>query len=171
MKLLSYFLSSPQVCVRTLSKKLISYKCTNAQCLLCLFCLNVCFREVIEKRPEKFKVACLTDIKNLFYPNTEPFYAAFGNRDTDVFSYKEVGVPLNRIFTINPKGELIQEHAKTNISSYVRLGEVVDHVFPLLKRRSSCDFPCSDSFSQFTYWIEQVPLVDGQIETTDDATE
>lgn len=35
----------------------------------------------------------------------------------DVFSYKEVGVPLNRIFTVNPKGELIQEHAKTNISS------------------------------------------------------
>ncbi|XP_065112466.1 phosphatidate phosphatase LPIN1 isoform X2 [Paramisgurnus dabryanus] len=128
-------------------------------------------REVIEKRPEKFKVACLTDIKNLFYPNTEPFYAAFGNRDTDVFSYKEVGVPLNRIFTVNPKGELIQEHAKTNISSYVRLGEVVDHVFPLLKRRSSCDFPCSDSFSQFTYWREQLPLVDGQIESTDDTAE
>ena len=39
-------------------------------------------REVIEKRPEKFKVACLTDIKNLFLPNTEPFYAAFGNRGT-----------------------------------------------------------------------------------------
>lgn len=35
----------------------------------------------------------------------------------DVFSYKEVGVPLNRIFTVNPKGELVQEHAKTNISS------------------------------------------------------
>lgn len=37
-------------------------------------------REVIEKKPEKFKVQCLTDIKNLFFPNTEPFYAAFGNR-------------------------------------------------------------------------------------------
>ncbi|KAJ8410265.1 hypothetical protein AAFF_G00202460 [Aldrovandia affinis] len=60
-------------------------------------------REVIEKKPEKFKVECLTDIKNLFYPNTEPFYAAFGNRPTDVYSYKEVGVPLNRIFTVNPK--------------------------------------------------------------------
>ncbi|NWI82370.1 LPIN1 phosphatase, partial [Dryoscopus gambensis] len=71
------------------------------------------FREVIEKKPEKFKVQCLTDIKNLFYPNTEPFYAAFG----DVYSYKQVGVSLNRIFTVNPKGELIQEHAKTNISS------------------------------------------------------
>lgn len=43
---------------------------------------SLLFREVIEKRPEKFKVACLTDIKNLFLPNTEPFYAAFGNRDT-----------------------------------------------------------------------------------------
>lgn len=127
-------------------------------------------REVIEKRPEKFKVACLTDIKNLFYPNTEPFYAAFGNRDTDVFSYKEVGVHLNRIFTVNPKGELVQEHAKTNISSYARLGEVVDHVFPLLKRSSSCDFPCSDTFSHFTYWREQLPLVDGQIASTDNTT-
>ncbi|EMP32523.1 Phosphatidate phosphatase LPIN1 [Chelonia mydas] len=74
-------------------------------------------REVIEKKPEKFKVQCLTDIKHLFHPNTEPFYAAFGNRPADVYSYKQVGVSLNRIFTVNPKGELIQEHAKTNISS------------------------------------------------------
>uniref|UniRef100_A0A4W6EJ57 Lipin 1 n=1 Tax=Lates calcarifer TaxID=8187 RepID=A0A4W6EJ57_LATCA len=119
-------------------------------------------REVIEKKPEKFKVECLTDIKNLFYPNTQPFYAAFGNRPTDVYSYKEVGVPLNRIFTVNPKGELVQEHAKTNISSYARLGEVVDHVFPLKMRASSSDFPCSDTYSHFTYWREQLPRVDHQ---------
>ncbi|KAI5102094.1 phosphatidate phosphatase LPIN1 isoform X2, partial [Silurus meridionalis] len=114
-------------------------------------------REVIEKKPEKFKIECLTDIKNLFHPNAEPFYAAFGNRATDVYSYKEVGVPLNRIFTVNPKGELIQEHAKTNISSYGRLCEVVDHVFPLLIRGNTSDFPCSDTYSQFTYWREQLP--------------
>uniref|UniRef100_A0A8C1J7L6 phosphatidate phosphatase n=1 Tax=Cyprinus carpio TaxID=7962 RepID=A0A8C1J7L6_CYPCA len=119
-------------------------------------------REVIEKKPEKFKIECLTDIKNLFYPNTEPFYAAFGNRATDVYSYKEVGVPLNRIFTVNPKGELIQEHAKTNISSYERLCEVVDHVFPLLIRGNTTDFPCSDTFSQFTFWREQLPEVEKQ---------
>uniref|UniRef100_A0A8C3G101 phosphatidate phosphatase n=1 Tax=Cyclopterus lumpus TaxID=8103 RepID=A0A8C3G101_CYCLU len=119
-------------------------------------------REVIEKKPEKFKVECLNDIKNLFYPNTQPFYAAFGNRPTDVYSYKEVGVPLNRIFTVNPKGELVQEHAKTNISSYVRLGEVVDHVFPLKMRASSSDFPCSDTYSHFTYWRQQLPRVDHQ---------
>uniref|UniRef100_A0A8C7N8V4 phosphatidate phosphatase n=1 Tax=Oncorhynchus kisutch TaxID=8019 RepID=A0A8C7N8V4_ONCKI len=116
-------------------------------------------REVIEKKPERFKIECLTDVKQLFHPNTEPFYAAFGNRATDVYSYKEVGVPLNRIFTVNPKGELIQEHARTNISSYGRLCEVVDHVFPLLIRGHVSDFSCPDTFSQFTYWREQLPQI------------
>ncbi|XP_063737299.1 phosphatidate phosphatase LPIN1 isoform X2 [Eleginops maclovinus] len=113
-------------------------------------------REVIEKKPEKFKIECLTDIKQLFYPNTEPFYAAFGNRATDVYSYKEVGVPLNRIFTVNPKGELIQEHAKTNISSFVRLCEMVDHDFPLLARNEGADLPRSDTFDQ-CYWNKELP--------------
>ncbi|XP_068598491.1 phosphatidate phosphatase LPIN1 [Brachionichthys hirsutus] len=116
--------------------------------------LSALHREVIEKKPEKFKIACLTDIKHLFYPNTEPFYAAFGNRVTDVYSYKEVGVPLNRIFTVNPKGELTQEHSKTNISSFGRLCEVVDHVFPVLVRDEGADFPSSDPFDQCSYWDE-----------------
>lgn len=38
------------------------------------------FREVIEKKPEIFKIECLTDIKNLFQHNKQTFYAAFGNR-------------------------------------------------------------------------------------------
>lgn len=103
-------------------------------------------REIIEKKPEKFKIECLTDIKNLFFPNTHPFYAAFGNRESvsvpfvllyrfkfgvtleiilivffpvfqDVFAYKQVGVPVCRIFTVNPKGELILEQAKGNKTS------------------------------------------------------
>ncbi|KAM8894057.1 phosphatidate phosphatase LPIN1 isoform 2-T4 [Spinachia spinachia] len=109
-------------------------------------------REVIEKKPEKFKIECLTDIKQLFFPNTEPFYAAFGNRATDVYSYKEVGVPLNRIFTVNPKGELIQEHAKTNISSFERLCEMVDHDFPVLALQGE-----ADTFDQVNDWRQQIP--------------
>uniref|UniRef100_G3PV60 phosphatidate phosphatase n=2 Tax=Gasterosteus aculeatus aculeatus TaxID=481459 RepID=G3PV60_GASAC len=116
-------------------------------------------REVIEKKPEKFKIECLSDIKQLFFPNTEPFYAAFGNRATDVYSYKEVGVPLNRIFTVNPKGELIQEHAKTNISSFGRLCEMVDHDFPVLDLEGEADVQCADTFEQVNYWREQIPDV------------
>ncbi|XP_037546612.1 phosphatidate phosphatase LPIN1 [Nematolebias whitei] len=116
-------------------------------------------REVIEKKPEKFKIECLTDIKHLFYPNTEPFYAAFGNRATDVYSYKEVGIPLNKIFTVNPKGELTQEHAKTNIPSFARLCEMVDHVFPDLIQNKEDDIPRSDSgsFDECNYWSKTFP--------------
>ncbi|XP_024151438.1 phosphatidate phosphatase LPIN1 isoform X1 [Oryzias melastigma] len=113
-------------------------------------------REVIEKKPEKFKIECLTDIKHLFYPNSEPFYAAFGNRATDVYSYKEVGVPLNRIFTVNPKGELVQEHAKTNVSSFVRLCDMVDHVFPVLDADGEANFPHPDTLDDCNAWNKEL---------------
>ncbi|XP_039610773.1 phosphatidate phosphatase LPIN2 isoform X1 [Polypterus senegalus] len=116
-------------------------------------------REVIEKKPEKFKIECLTDIKNLFYPNKQPFYAAFGNRPNDVYAYKQVGVPVCRIFTVNPKGELIQEQTKGNKSSYSRLSELVEHVFPLLNKEQSSAFSFPE-FSSFCYWREPVPEID-----------
>ncbi|KAF5909332.1 phosphatidate phosphatase LPIN2-like isoform X2, partial [Clarias magur] len=74
-------------------------------------------REVIEKKPEVFKITCLTDIRELFNPHRQPFYAAFGNRTNDAFAYMKVGVPETRIFTVNPKGELIQENNKGHKSS------------------------------------------------------
>ncbi|XP_043075595.1 phosphatidate phosphatase LPIN2 isoform X2 [Puntigrus tetrazona] len=115
-------------------------------------------REVIEKKPEIFKIECLTDIKNLFLPNKHPFYAAFGNRTNDVFAYKEVGVPLCRIFTVNPKGELIQEQTKGNKSSYGRLSELVDHVFPLLSKEQSSAFSFPE-FSTFCFWRQPIPEI------------
>ncbi|EGW05709.1 phosphatidate phosphatase LPIN2 isoform X2 [Cricetulus griseus] len=116
-------------------------------------------REVIEKKPEKFKIECLNDIKNLFAPSKQPFYAAFGNRPNDVYAYTQVGVPDCRIFTVNPKGELIQERTKGNKSSYHRLSELVEHVFPLLSKEQNSAFPCPE-FSSFCYWRDPIPDVD-----------
>ncbi|PKU46181.1 hypothetical protein llap_3491 [Limosa lapponica baueri] len=113
-------------------------------------------REVIEKKPEKFKIECLNDIKNLFAPSKQPFYAAFGNRPNDVYAYMQVGVPDCRIFTVNPKGELIQERTKGNKSSYYRLSELVEHVFPLLNKERNSAFPCPE-FSSFCYWRDPLP--------------
>lgn len=103
----------------------------------------MCCREVIEKKPEVFKVPCLTDIRKLFATNC-PFYAGFGNKPNvsgcpggregsgwvlvpfcsshtfpgqDVYAYKQVGLPESRIFTVNPKGELIQELARNQKST------------------------------------------------------
>ncbi|XP_014739491.1 PREDICTED: phosphatidate phosphatase LPIN3 [Sturnus vulgaris] len=93
-------------------------------------------REVIEKKPEVFKVTCLTDIRKLFATKC-PFYAGFGNRPNDVYAYKQVGLPESRIFTVNPKGELIQELTKNQKSTYERLSELVEVFFPPVGQRGS----------------------------------
>ncbi|XP_029990821.1 phosphatidate phosphatase LPIN2 isoform X2 [Sphaeramia orbicularis] len=118
-------------------------------------------REVIEKKPEVFKVACLSDIRDLFNPQRQPFYAAFGNRTNDAYAYKQVGVPDTRVFTVNPKGELFQEKTKGNKSSYNNLSEVVEHFFPELcvEGSASSAFDCPE-FSSFSFWKEPLPELD-----------
>ena len=39
-----------------------------------------------------FKIAALKNIRNLFPDEWNPFYAGFGNRDTDAISYRAVGI-------------------------------------------------------------------------------
>ncbi|XP_073736516.1 phosphatidate phosphatase LPIN3 isoform X2 [Callorhinus ursinus] len=116
-------------------------------------------REVIEKKPEVFKIACLSDIRQLFLPNEQPFYAAFGNRPNDVTAYQQVGLPESRIFTVNPRGELIQELMKNHKSTYERLGEVVELLFPPVARGPSADL-ASPEYSNFCYWREPLVTVD-----------
>uniref|UniRef100_A0A1B0BV46 phosphatidate phosphatase n=2 Tax=Nemorhina TaxID=44051 RepID=A0A1B0BV46_9MUSC len=89
-------------------------------------------REVIERKPEQFKIACLSDIRELF-PNKDPFYAGYGNRINDVWAYRAVGIPIKRIFTINTKGELKHELTQTFQSSgYLNQSLEVDELFPFL---------------------------------------
>ncbi|XP_070277055.1 phosphatidate phosphatase LPIN3 isoform X2 [Myotis yumanensis] len=116
-------------------------------------------REVIEKKPEVFKIACLSDIQQLFLPHGQPFYAAFGNRPNDVTAYRQVGLPESRIFTVNPRGELIQEPMKNHKSTYKRLSEVVELLFPPLDRGPSTDL-ANPEYSSFCYWREPLTTVD-----------
>jgi len=45
-----------------------------------LLVLTVYDREVIERKPEQFKISCMRDISALFPPATNPFCAGFGNK-------------------------------------------------------------------------------------------
>ncbi|XP_028967943.1 phosphatidate phosphatase LPIN2 [Galendromus occidentalis] len=118
--------------------------------------LNAFHREVIIKRPQDFKISCLKDIMSLFPMDSRPFYAGFGNRLTDVLSYRAVSIETQRIFTINPKGELTRELVATSAavtlgsessnitesgddssqsqanSSYKALSDIADEIFPPL---------------------------------------
>ena len=55
--------------------------------------------EVIEKRPELFKIECLTKLRQLFLCST-PFFAGYGNRQNDLVAYEAVGIPKCMLFLI-----------------------------------------------------------------------
>lgn len=123
-------------------------------------------REIILKKPEVFKMACLRDISSLYFSKTgasqsvdeaderTPFYAGFGNRITDAISYRSVRIPSHRIFTINPYGEVHMELLELAgyRSSYLRIGELVDQFFPPLKLISEVSpYWNEDQFNQYIH--------------------
>ncbi|CCH43212.1 Nuclear elongation and deformation protein 1 [Wickerhamomyces ciferrii] len=112
-------------------------------------------REVILKKPEVFKMACLSDIMYLFGEVKNPFYAGFGNRITDALSYRSVNIPSSRIFTINPVGEVHMELLELAgyKSSYVYINELVDHFFPPVESSDIND----EHFTDVNYWRESLP--------------
>lgn len=101
-------------------------------------------REVILRKPEEFKIACLRDVKRLFGNHTSPFYAGFGNRITDALSYRTVDVPAARIFTIDSRGDVRLDLIATYKSSYTQLNENVHEIFP--------PTAALGVYSDFTYW-------------------
>ncbi|KAL1549481.1 phosphatidate phosphatase [Salvia divinorum] len=109
------------------------------------------YREVIRRAPHEFKIACLEDIKALFPPDYNPFYAGFGNRDTDELSYRKIGIPKGKIFIINPKGEVAINHC-IDLKSYNSLHTLVNDMFP------PTSLVEQEDFNSWNYW--KMPLLD-----------
>ncbi|XWS66981.1 hypothetical protein CRYUN_Cryun05aG0247200 [Craigia yunnanensis] len=109
------------------------------------------FREVIRRAPHEFKIACLEDIKKLFPSDYNPFYAGFGNRDTDELSYRKIGIPKGKIFIINPKGEVIISHC-IDVRSYTSLHTLVNDMFP------PTSLVEQEDFNSWNFW--KVPMPD-----------
>ncbi|GAV88301.1 LOW QUALITY PROTEIN: Lipin_N domain-containing protein/LNS2 domain-containing protein [Cephalotus follicularis] len=109
------------------------------------------YREVIRRAPHEFKIACLEDIKALFPPDCSPFYAGFGNRDTDEISYLKVGIPKGKIFIINPKGQ-VAVNRRVDTKSYHSLHDLVHGMFPPMTSSEQEDF------NSWNYW-KLPPLV------------
>lgn len=121
-------------------------------------------REVIMRKPEIFKMACLRDIQKLYQydydKDTTPFYAGFGNRITDGLSYRSVGVPSTKIFTINTDSEVHLELLElTGIkSSYIMITDLVDQLFPpVLPEQNKLHQLNSIGFSDTNFWRSPLP--------------
>ncbi|KAJ3252318.1 hypothetical protein HK103_001624 [Boothiomyces macroporosus] len=119
-------------------------------------------REVIQRKPQEFKISCLKDIKKLFGDRL-PFFAGFGNRITDAMSYKSVDIPPSRIFTIDPTGQIKLELMANYITTYTKLNETVDQLFPPTK-------VMLPEYNDFNYWKSDYPPIKIDIdEDTDDS--
>jgi len=113
-------------------------------------------KEVIDRNPEEFKIRCLKDIQSLF-PGRNPFFAGYGNRPNDAYAYRAVGIPVSRIFTINPAGELRHELTQNFQTSYGYQSEIADQYFPPMgKDGFDPDFKLAE-FSDFGFWKETMP--------------
>lgn len=111
------------------------------------------FREVIRRAPHEFKIACLEDIRALFPSDYNPFYAGFGNRDTDELSYRKIGIPKGKIFIINPKGEVAINHC-IDVKSYTSLHTLVNDMFP------PTSLVEQEDFNSWNYWKMPLPSLD-----------
>ncbi|KAJ1532045.1 hypothetical protein ONE63_000676 [Megalurothrips usitatus] len=118
--------------------------------------MSALHREVIERKPEEFKISCLRDIQALFPSHCKPFYAGYGNKINDVWAYRAVGIPIFRIFTINHRGELKHELTQTFQSSYLNMSCIVDQMFPARLEDTSEDY------TNFVFWRE--PLLEVHID-------
>eukprot|EP00043_Microstomoeca_roanoka_P001299 m.31992 g.31992 ORF g.31992 m.31992 type:complete len:942 (+) comp10743_c0_seq1:138-2963(+) len=106
-------------------------------------------REVILRRPEEFKIACLSGVKRLFKGHENPLVAGFGNRHTDVVTYRAVGIPDSKIFIVDPQG-LLRVSKGAYQSSYQQLADIVDQVFPVVdSSRSDEQHP---EYNAFNFW-------------------
>lgn len=116
-------------------------------------------REVIEKKPEEFKISCLRDIQALYPSDRNPFYSGYGNKINDVWAYRAVGIPISRIFTINHRGELKHELTQTFQSSYSNLSDISNHMFPPVALQETLG-----EYSSLQYWRPPMPDVTLEIE-------
>ena len=86
-------------------------------------------REVIEKKPHILKISVLNEIKSLFPDDCNPFYAGFGNRETDGVAYRFMGIQLNNIYIVNSKSNVIQL-GESKTTNYKSLNNIIETNFP-----------------------------------------
>lgn len=107
----------------------------------------------------------------LFPDHWNPFYAGFGNRETDVISYEKSGVPSSRIFTINSRGLITRGAAScvqtSTWSTLQNINELVDAVFPCYENEDVTEIQ-REEFNEFHHWrIQDWVLFDDDPELQD----
>lgn len=107
------------------------------------------YREIISRNPQNFKISCLRKIGMLFGEEM-PFISGFGNKATDVITYKALGIPASKIFTINTQGNIYLELTRSLTATHHSLNDFVDVMFPKLNSGIPVEF--NNEFTDASFW-------------------
>lgn len=87
-------------------------------------------QELIKKDVDIFKIKFLWRIQKVFSDSIHnPIYAGFGNKATDARAYATVGISKERIFTIQPNGDINQLGSQKRLT-YSLLLQKIEEFFP-----------------------------------------
>ena len=105
------------------------------------------------------KISNLKGLTELFrHENPDapcPFFAGFGNRVTDVETYRAIGIPDSRIFIVNTEGVIETPTGLKFPRGYLALCEIIDSIFP----PENQELPLSMEYSNFSFWRDDIPEV------------
>jgi phosphatidate phosphatase LPIN len=84
----------------------------------------------LKRKPQDFKIPTLQAISALFSPLPSPFTLGFGNRQTDVISYRGIGLDDDRIMLFNPKHKVMDCNGKVIFEA---IADLTPHITSLLR--------------------------------------
>ena len=82
----------------------------------------------LKRKPQEFKIPALTEIIELFKPNPSPFVFGFGNKMTDVISYKCVGLTEDQILLFNTKHRVMDASERPAFNSITDVTPRIDAI-------------------------------------------
>lgn len=85
--------------------------------------------EIIEKNSDEFKIKILKELCQLFPSN--PFYAGFGDKITDVNTYSSIGINDSFIFIVDESGTVNFNIKVKEQLTYKKLIEKMNKLFPV----------------------------------------
>ena len=88
-------------------------------------------REIIMRKPQQFKIPALLDIQKLFPKGHSPFYAAYGNRNTDIIAYVAAGIKVDNVYIVDESGAVTCK-SEPGSTTYTKIANDVDRMFPKL---------------------------------------
>lgn len=83
----------------------------------------------VKHKPHEFKIPTIQNIQSLFTDGISPIVFGFGNRPTDVLTYKKIGLNDNQILLFNTKHNVLDANNKVIYNSITDLIEHVSDLF------------------------------------------